>query len=261
MTAQASESPAIAQAQNVILSTYGDRVSVARKMKSLLKFGRNPAASTVSQTVWSQGGNEVYCTDNLIDSVSSSNDGDTQSIVVEGHTLTGGNFTFITQTVTLTGQTRKALGTPLARANRVYNEGTTDFAGNVFVYENTALSSGTPTDATKIHVRVPLGPDNTTLKCATSISSNDYWIITSCEVSVLKKTAGYADFSLQIRPYGSVFRTIATSAASSTSASTVSIFDPCIIVPKNADVRMICTADAGSTDVAAWINGPLASVI
>jgi hypothetical protein len=261
MTAQASESPAIAQAQNFILSTYGDRVSVARKMKSLLKFGRNPAASGTSQTVWAQGGNETYCTSNLIDTVSSSNAGDTQTITVEGHTLSGGDFTFVTQNVTLNGQSKVVLPTPLARANRIYSTGTTDFAGDIYCYEDSAISGGVPTTAAKIHAKIPLGPSNTTLKCATSISAVDYWIITSCEVSVLKKTAGYADFSLQIRPYGSVFRTIATSAASSTSASTVSIFDPCIIVPKNADVRMICTADAGSTDVAAWINGPLASVI
>lgn len=78
---------------------------------------------------------------------------------------------------------------------------------------------------------------------------------------MLKKTAGFAEFSLQIRPIGGVFRTLYTFGVSSGGSSVYRLFSPYFIVPSNHDVRMICSADTGSTDVSASISGILVKVI
>lgn len=79
---------------NEIYRTYGDTVSIEKKGKSLLKFGRstNLRIEDNFQTVWTLGddvNNEVLPTTNAIDTVSSSNAGDTQTIRLEGHTVVG----------------------------------------------------------------------------------------------------------------------------------------------------------------------------
>lgn len=255
---QAATDPHVQQALAVILSTWGETASVLTKMKNVNKFGRNQNASATSQTVWSQGGDEVYLTSDLIDTMSSSSASDTGTVRLESHTLSGGNFTFLVQTPTLNGQTKVSI-TPVARTSRIANTGSADFVGDIYAYEDTAIVAGVPTDGTKIHAKAILGRGNTTLKCATTMSSVDYWLITGIEVSVLKKTAAFCEFSLQIREYGGVFRTVDTLSASNSSGSTEKMFRPFLIAPPNSDIRVICTADGSGTDVSAAVYGMLAT--
>jgi hypothetical protein len=85
----------------------------------------------------------TYSTTNAIDSISSSNNGDTQDIEIQGLYDDGsGNWLEITQTVTATGQTRAAIPQALIRVFRMINVGSTDIAGNMYCYENTALAAG-----------------------------------------------------------------------------------------------------------------------
>ena len=89
------------------------------------KFGLAPDFDTEDNAVdvW-DGANDglhnlmthTYSTTADIDSLSSSNNGDTQTIVVEGLDT---NWNYVTQTLTLTGNTRKALSTDLIRVFRV----------------------------------------------------------------------------------------------------------------------------------------------
>ena len=109
----------LTMAEQIIYDTFGDQVSIVNKAKTLRKFGRNAAVGGTFETVWRTGGDETYATDNTIDSVSSSDDGDTQAIHVEGHTISNGLLTFVAQEVTLTGQTPATLTTPLARPLKV----------------------------------------------------------------------------------------------------------------------------------------------
>lgn len=262
---QTTTDPRVQQAINVIYSTYGDTVSVDQKKKNLTKFGRNPAATTTSSTVWAYGAslaNEVLVSSNAIDTISSSSAGDTQLVTIEGHTISGTDLTFVTQTATLNGQNKVTLTTPLARATRIYNSGATDFAGTVYVFEDDTVSAGVPQTAAKVHLTAPIAyAGNQSLKCATAISSVDYWLIEHVTCSVLKKTAGYADFSLQVKVDGGVFRTIETYSAASASGTIRVEYDEFLIVPPNSDVRMICTADAASTDVMASVHGVLAIIV
>ena len=253
----------IRNAIDEIANTYGDVVSVEKKRKSLLKFGKNADVDTGTlETVWERGGYETYPTTNAIDSFSSSDDGDTQEIVVEGHTIDGsGNLTFTIQTVTLDGQTETSLTTPLARANRVYNNSSTNFAGTVYIYEDDTVTNGVPQTAANIHLQSD-GTNNQSLKCATSISSADYWIITSLFGGVRRNSGNpNADFELQIREVSTsskVFRTRLTWTAQS-SGKLINL-DPCLIVPKNHDFRVIAGVGSNNTQVIAWANGFLAKI-
>ena len=165
----------LVQGEREIQATYGDYVSIDKKAKSLIKFGKSADLSTNGlQTVWTVGGNEVYVSDNTIAYVSSSNALDVQEVTIEGHTITGTGFdqefTFVVQNVTLNGQTPVALTTPLARTSRMYNNNGQELVGRVVVYENTTVVGGVPSDATKIHLDIPAGFQSS-FKAATPFST------------------------------------------------------------------------------------------
>jgi len=238
----------VAHAINQIFQDDAVTVSVAEKGKSLIKFGVNSAIqSGVSETVWMVGGNETYPTGNDIDIVTSTSGSDTQDVVIEGHTLSGSDLTFVTQTATLNGTSDVTLTTPLYRANRMYNNNSADFVGTVTVEDN----------GTSVHLQAATG--NQSLKCATSTSSVDYWIITGIEGSVERSTSAVVDFELQVREYGKVFRT-RFFFTSDQSGRYIPLSDTPIIVKPNSDIRMIATSNTNSTEVSASIIGYLAII-
>lgn len=245
-----------------IYNTYGVNVSVIEKKKGLLKFGRNDAVGTSSTTIMtlpSGISNETYVASNAITTISSDNSGDTQSVTIEGHTISGSDLTFVTQNVTLTGQTQASLGTALARATRAYNNGSTDFAGTIYVYETDTSTAGVPDTSSKVHLMVDSG-FNQSEKASTSLSSTDYWIITSFYASVLQKTAVYIDAHLEIRLSGKVFRSSASIGVSSGNTGQL-FFDPYILVPANSDVRIRATASTTGVSVSGGIQGYLALIV
>lgn len=232
-----------------IFDNYGDTVDIWEKGKPLIKFGKNDNLSVgITHTVWLEGGNENYLSANEIDRVVSTNAGDTQTITIEGHTISGSDFTFVTQNLTLNGTTDVNLTTNLARASRMYNTDSTDFAGTITVFKNGAdnyLNSGT---------------GNQSEKCATTMSSQDYWIITGVMGCVNRNNTAKVDFELQIRESGGVFRTRYEFTGADDSGVEFVNLDPYIIAPKNSDIRVVATASASSTQVTAAIHGYLAIV-
>lgn len=251
----------LVQAEREIEQQFGEKVSIDRKAKSLIKFGKSAPLTTNSlQTVWTVGGNETYVSANTIDSISSSDAGDTQSIYLECHTVdASGNFTFLTQTVTLNGQNRVLLPTPVARVSMAYNNDSTNLAGRVVVYENTALTNGIPTDVTKIHIDIPQGLQES-FKAATTFSSTDYFILTGGFGSVSLKQAGAADFYLEIREKGKIFRQVAAVSATSSSPWEIKL-DPAVIIPKNCDVRVRAETDSNNVVVFTVFQGYLAKIL
>ena len=220
--------------------------------KTLFKFGRNDEIDIASQeTVQISGSNETYATGNDIDTISSSNTGDDQDVIIEGHTLSGSNLTFVSQTATLNGRNKVTLSTPLYRCSRLTNDDSTDFAGQIYVYEDTAISNGVPSDATKIHIQVD-STRNQSEKASTSFSSSDYGIITSCYGGVTTKTNSVAEFNLQVREFGKVFKTILN--WTSTRGETRVILEPHIIVRPNSDIRITAKVTTNNTEVVAGFN-------
>lgn len=260
--------PYLLHAIKVIYNTYEDVVSINSKLKDLIKFGTNPSVGSSGRfTIWYNGvdqANETYVADNanLIDSISSSGS-DTQVVVVEGHTMSGGNRTFVTQEVTLTGQTRAPLTTALNRATRIFHadQSATNLAGNIYVYENTSLSSGKPSDTTKIHVMIPAG-ENQSQKASTSLSSTDYWIVTGMSAGYLEKSgANFADVRIEVRVPGGVFKPVSKPLVIKVGDDRYRDFNPYIIVPKNADVRLPAQASTTSQAITGDMYGYLAKVI
>ncbi len=250
----------LVQSEREIQSTYGDVVSIDRKAKSLLKFGKSAelTANTL-ETVWTVGGNEAYISDDGITHISSSSASDTQEIRVEGHTISGDDLTFVVQLVTLSGQTPVALNTGVARISRISNNSGTELVGRVVAYEDTATSNGVPTDETKIHIDIPLGFQQS-FKAATSFSKEDYYVMTGFYGAVSAKQSAAVDFYVEIKKPNGVFLQTACFTASSTGGNSDISLDPAIIVPKNSDVRVRCETTDNNAVVFGIFKGYLAKV-
>lgn len=249
-------------ALHVIESTYGDEVSIQAKDKDLLKFGRNENVGTTEATIQHQPSgiyHETYVSDNLINSVISTDAGDTQDIVIEGHTISGGVFTFVVQSATLTGQTAVALSTPLARCTRLYNDDSTEMVGVISVTETDTYTAGVPDTDAKVHLQLGAGEQQSE-KASTTISNTDYWILTRFYGDILEKTASSAEIHLEMRLNGKVFREVAMCSASSNHRG-VFDFKPYFIVPKNSDIRLSAIADGANTDISGGMMGVLAVVV
>jgi len=268
---------AISRAENLILKTYGDKVSVKDKGKALNKFGRNLAISTTRETIAELQGataNETFVSTNIIDGVVSSSASDTtQTIVIEGHTIDGsGNLTFVSQDAVLTGQTEVTLATPLARANRAYvkpsgvfNTTPAALVGTVSVYDNTdGISGGVPVTAAATKLLILPGLTQSE-KCATSISSTDYWIITGFSTVASDATGptGFATVVMETRDVanGGAWRPLGRAYIVFPQTIGVQrVFDPPFIVPKNHDWRAVAFTDAGTTALDADAEGYLAVI-
>lgn len=246
--------PWIEHAKRIIYADDGVHVTLDAKNQDLLKFGRNKLVGTAEATVMTLPVGEVhetYVSTNLINSIISDNLGDTEVMVIEGQTVISNVFTFVLQTVTLTGQTVAALSTPLARVTRIYPDGGTNLIGNVYVTETDTYSSGVPNTAAKTHLTLVAG-SNQSWKASTTLSSVDYWLITRIYGDLLEKTAAFASFSLQIRLPGKVFRDVVH-----LSSGRHHPFQPYIIAKPNSDIRLVSIADGASTDVSGGIEGVL----
>ena len=255
----------LVQGEREIQATYGDYVSIDKKAKSLIKFGKSADLTTNGlQTVWTVGGNEVYVSDNTIAYVSSSDATDAQEVTIEGHTITGTGFdqefTFVVQNVILNGQTPVALATPLARTSRMYNNNGQELVGRVVVYENTTVVGGVPSDATKIHLDIPAGFQSS-FKAATTFSKEDYYLLTGAYGAVSLKQSAAVDFFLELRDAGKTFRQVALFTASSAGGAFNIELDPCIIVPKNADIRITCETSSNNAVAFGVFKGYLAKVV
>lgn len=251
----------------LVYRTYGDAVSIAEKGKTLTKFGSVQTLGTSLQTVATLGSGELhetYATTNAIDTVSSSSSSDTSvTLRVEGHTVSDGVFEFVVQDVALNGQSKVTLSTPLARCSRAYNVSGAALDGAVYVYQNGDITGGVPDTASDVHLVIEDGVDQSE-KCATTISDSDYWFITRINVAVNRKASAITDLNVQVRNKDGVFRNqfpIAVSTSGSNALEVLMDDDP-IIVPRNADVRVVAAASTGSNiKVSAEIRGPLASIV
>jgi hypothetical protein len=233
-----------------IYDTYG--CIAEYKGQRFTRAGKFDALGTSYVTVQEQGGIETLLTSNLINTVVSTSAGDTTSVVIEGFTIdTAGNLTFVTQTVTLNGLTNVTLPTPLARAGRLYNNGTVDFVGVVKVFV-----SGTPGT---VYLQAS-GISNASAKCAGSVASTDFWVITEIFGVILLKTSASVDYSLQVRPKGSVFREIYAWAGNSPQTPNPHTLSVPLIIPPNSDVRLQAKAGVINTEVVTRISGHLARI-
>lgn len=262
MTFIPGQDPRIKHAIEVIFATYGDVVSMEAKNKDLLKFGRNALCQTTKSTIMTLPTgiyNETYVSTNIINSIISTSAADTQVVTVEGNTISAGVFTFVTQNITLNGQTVVPLTTALARVTRVVNIGSTDLVGTISVSETNTYSSGVPVTAALVHLQVSAGFNNSE-KASTTISNTEYWLVSSFYADCLEKVATYGIVHFEVRAAGGIFINKIDKACNDTSPAYHN-FLPLLIVPKNADVRLRVSASANNKDFSGGIGGVLLKVI
>lgn len=253
------DDPWLQHAIDIIAADYGVNVTMQAKNKDLLKFGESIQVQTTRTTIMDLPTgtfNETYVATNAIDTISSSDDNDTEELVIEGHTVDGsGDFTFVTQTKTLTGQTKAVLDTPIARCTRMYANGSTDLVGNIYAYEDdTTTTPGVPDTGSKVHCMIPAGY-NQSRKCATTLSSVDYWVVQNVGVTLISKVAAFVDCELEVRLKGKVFRSILDIGTNGPVADHEYI--PYLIVPANSDIRLRASADQNGRAVSGHIQGVL----
>jgi len=108
--------------------------------------------SNIGTTIATVGNNtgilQTYSTAADIDSISSDNAADTHDIIIEGLDI---NYNPVAaQPITLNGQNRVAIPVSLLRITKIYNATNIATQGLIWVYVNTAIVAGKPTDLTKI---------------------------------------------------------------------------------------------------------------
>ena len=243
-----------------IEATYGHNVRVNRK--SLHKFGRNEDVGTTQEIVNYLGIDPAYSTSNDITHFSSSNAADTQTLMVEGMTYSGGDLSFVAQNITLAGQTKTALTTPLARVTRIANTSSaTATAGDVYVYKDVAVTAGVPTVVAGNTGNVMPASGQSTLFGGTSVASTNYLVITELAVYENKKTgSAQTDIEFQIRPVGGVWRSVAVGSVSN-SSNIQRLSAPHFIVPPNTDIRVMATGSTTGIDISASFSGYFADII
>ena len=251
--------PWMEHAKQIIFADYGVNVSLEAKNKDLLKFGRNQDVQQDIATIMTLPvniDNETYVATNLITSIISTSAADGETVTIEGHTVASNVFTFVSQTKTLTGQTVATLGTALGRVTRIYNSDTTELAGVISVCEDDTYSSGVPVTPAGVHCQIRAGQQQSE-KASTTLSSSDYWVVTSFYADMLTKSAAFAEVALEVRLAGKVFRRVASISCSDAHRGNFD-FKPYLIVPANSDIRLRGVSDAvGGRDVSGGIEGSL----
>lgn len=258
MSYTTSKDPWIEHAKRVIFADDGVQVSLEAKDKDLLKFGRNKLCNTTKSTIMTLPvgiDNETYVASDLITTIISDNAGDTEDVKVEGHTISGGVFTFVAQTVTLTGQTAVTLATPLARVSRVVNVDSTDLTGRIYVCETDTFTSGVPDTDAGVHLIIEAGLNNSE-KGATTLSDSDYWVITGFYSDCLEKVSTFGTIHLEVQEAGGVFIN-KIDISTSTGSRGEHIFKPYLIVKPNSDIRLRVSASAAGKDFSGGLQGSL----
>lgn len=221
---------------------------------AISKFGENPDVDA-AEDLWSQGGTYTFSSTANIDSVSSSDNGDTQDITILGLNV---NFEFVEQTITLTGQATKALDTDLIRVFRSFNANSSNFAGDVYIYINGAtVAAGVPQTATDIRAFIAAG-DNQTLMAIYTVPAGQTGYLFNYGTSLSKLSPATAlTCSIRIRPFESVFLVKDRGAAATTGATNYKReFKVPLVLPEKTDIKIIIdtvsqanTGVSGSFDI------------
>lgn len=238
------------QARLLIQKQFGVRTSFGGETEFV--YGVNREIDTSSaESIWITGGDETYVTDNVIDAVSSSSVSDSNTLLIEGHTISDEGFVRVRQLVTLNGQNKVTLSIPLARVGAVVNTGAVNLAGTVYVYEDDTIVGGVPQTQSNIHLTLDSG--NQSKKGAITIDKDNYFVIDGIFLSVLKNQNAVVDFTMQIRNFGGVFRDILPVSVVQGSKD-IPIYTVPLLQP-NQDIRIKASVSSNETQVSCYYSG------
>lgn len=263
-------------AENVVLKTYGVRVSTVKKGENLKISGRNLSVNSSYGTVADLQGSEseeTFAPSNLINSISSSSVSDSQIVEITGHTINGsGILTRVKQFATLNGRSKVTLGTPLARvqyaeiANSGYFDSPQDVAdGDISIYDDTGgVTLGRPNDDENTKLIIPNGLVRS-YKGAGATADGEYLFISSFSAASGDSgwTASYIGVRIETRNIanGGVWIPHDPGLILATDAPISSIKpDPLLIVPPNHDIRIQAATNSSTAEAYAVADGFLATV-
>ena len=197
--------------------------------------------------------NYTYSSSADIDTISSSDNGDTQIIEIHGLDNT---FTEVIQTKTLTGQTDAILDTPLRRVYRMVNRGSTDLAGVVYLRTNgSAQGSGVPSVANTVRAIINNGNNQTLMAVYTiPLGKTGYLRSWYASLSGAKKTSVHV-VHLDARPDGEVFQLkhVSSLIAVGTSNNQHQYIEP-EIFPAKTDIEMQSNSDEDTAAISAGFD-------
>ncbi len=231
------------------------------------KFGEAPDFDTGDDfvDVWDGASDGAEVDQNLyqysssadIDFITSSNNGDTQDIEVQGLDT---NYALVTQTITLTGQTPSALSTQLIRIFRMKNVGSTSLVGNCYCYvSGNTVTAGVPQTDADVRAIISLHGSishNQTLMALYTIPSGKTGYLCKFYASAIGgvKTA-INETHIEVRPFGQVFQTKHTGALVGTGTSHFAhSYDIPEVIPAKADIRIQVDTDVSSSGVSAGFD-------
>ncbi|MGW8256929.1 MAG: hypothetical protein ACWGMZ_05540 [Thermoguttaceae bacterium] len=144
----------------------------------------------VKVDVWSYTGQDFFTLSTTadIDTLSSSSAADVgaaYTMLVKG---LDANYTPVNQFVVPNGQNKVTLTTPLIRVYQVINVGTTPTAGDIYLYVDTAIVAGVPTDTTKVRGFSSIDEQSFSTSLVT-VPDGHYGILRGIAMSLIKKTA------------------------------------------------------------------------
>lgn len=211
------------------------------------KFGANYDIDTTTdpEDVWSQGGTYTFLTSATTLYLSSSDNGDDQTITVEG---LDGNYALQSKSKALTGQTQVALDGTWLRVFRAYNGDTTATAGDVYVAETDDLTGGVPDTATKIKAKIDAAAQQTLMAIYTIPAGYTGYLLRWYAGGTNLKTST-AIVELQAQLTGGVFRIKRRIGIAATGSSTYQE-SPSIALryPAQTDIKVV-VREVGANDV------------
>lgn len=160
---------------------------------------QNPSISTTEETIWNYTGKINYLTVNTNLYLSSTNAGDNQVFLVRG---LNSDLEQVVGLTTLNGQNQVLVSEQFYRVYSVYNLGTTNNAGDVYLAEQDTLTGGIPNTASKVQMKILSG---------NNFGSNATYTVGKNREAYLYQFTGSAgegkdvQVFLNIRPIGGLF--------------------------------------------------------
>lgn len=178
-----------------------------------------------------------------IDTISSSNSNDTTEIEIIG---LNSNYEEITQTITLNGQNKVTLTTPLLRVFRMKNIGSVDLLGNIYIYPDTAITAGVPDDTSNVRAIINNSNNQTEMAIYTvPAGKTGYMRSFYATTAGASKDTNYI-IKLKQRPFGQVFQLKHRSSLADNGTSNFNhkYYEP-EVIPEKSDV--VITAEMTAT--------------
>lgn len=213
------------------------------------KFAENPEIGLgQTEDLWDFGGDYTWSAGVDITHISSGHADDDQDVQVLG---LGADWSIVDQTATLDGQNKVELDTPLRRAFRMQNRGTTDLQGVVYCYEDDTVTAGVPDTDSKVRAVIVVG-NNKTLMSMFTVPADVTGFCLQFRVGITRGggATGISRGVTKVRPFEGVFTT--EDIFNMNSAGTSTVVAPFLIplaIPQKSDLKVRVDSNANGVAI------------